>query len=111
MRSKGVGICMSQNLGHQAEDISSHAYSCRMCSLMFNVHGRMFALIAGYFPTTWESEQAADELYDLLTLVIDSLPRNAVVITGGDFNATVGGPQAGDDANVLGCWGHGPRNE
>ena len=69
----------------------------------------MFALIAVYFPTTWESEEAADELNDLLTLVVDSFPRNAVVIIGGDFNAMVGGLQAGDDANILGCWGHGPR--
>ena len=102
---------MSQNLGHEAEDISFHAYSCRMCSLMFNLHGRMLAFIAVYFPTTRESEEAVDELYDLLTLVVDSFPRNAVVIIGGDFNATVGGPQAGDDANILGCWGQGPRNE
>ena len=99
-RSKGVGICMSQSLGYEAENISFHAYSCRSCSLMFNLHGRMFALIAIYFPTTWESEEAVDELYDLLTLVVDSFSRNAVVIIGGDFNATVGGPQASDDANI-----------
>ena len=41
------------------------------------------------------------ELYDLLTHVVDSFPRNAVVTIGGELNATVGGPQAGDDADTV----------
>ena len=77
-----------------------------MYSLRFNLHGRMFALIAVYFQTTWETEAA----YELLTR-ITSLLQHAVVGLGGDSDAAVGSRHAGNDTYASGCRGSGPRNE
>ena len=90
LRSKGVGICLSRQLNHQAEDVSFHAYSSRVSSLSFNLCGRSFLMVAVYFPTTCDSDEAVDEIHDLLTLNISNLPRSTVVATGGDFYAALG---------------------
>ena len=93
---------MSRKWSHEAENLPFHAYYIHF--VMFNLHGRMFALIAVYLPNTWEAEETVDATYELLTLVLNNLPPQALVLIGGHFNAAVGSPQAGDNTSTLGCW-------
>ncbi len=44
-------------------------------------------------------------------MLIHNVERiNAIGVLGGDFNTTIGAPEAGDDLTLLGACGNGARN-
>ena len=61
--------------------------------------------------TSWDTDAAAEEIYSLLDSLIHNAERiNAIFFLGGDFNASVGALEAGDDLTLVGpCW-HGTHN-
>ena len=80
--------------------------------LVFRLAGRMVHVLACYFPTCWDSSEAAEELYDITSLLLQSQCNpNAMVILGGDFNARAGALQAHDDETHVGPCGEGNRND
>ena len=109
-RGQGVGICMSKTWQTDVRNISFHAYSPRVCLLRCCKGTRKFAFVAVYFPTSWDSDDAVEEVYDVLSLVLDNCIRDdAVIVLGGDFNASLGHLQAGDEPS-MGVCGLGQRN-
>ena len=110
--SKGVGICVSNDLKQQMSKMSFHAISNRICILRFAMFGRSFKVFACYFPTCWDADQAVEELYEILSLFLDAeRGTNSVILLGGDFNAKLGRLQASDDSNHVGPFGIGSRND
>ena len=62
-------------------------------------------------PTSWDTDGAVEEVYSLLDMLIHNAERiNAMTVLGGDFNAAIGAPEAGDDLTFLGACGNGARN-
>ena len=55
-----------------------------------------------------DPDDAVDEVYELLSTLIDNCTRNGCVpVVGGDFNAQIGALQPSDDAACVGACGHG----
>ena len=106
----GVGICVSKNCFKNMSDIVFHAYSTRICSLTFRLLGKHFIMCSCYFPTTWDTDDAVDEVYSLLNTLLDNM-GNKIALFGGDFNAAIGAKQACDDVVSLRQCGMGQRND
>ena len=104
--SKGVGICVSKRMQQLMSNISFHAISPRICMLVFRF------VLACYFPTRWDPAEAVEELYDVVSLLLEGQRNsNAMVIVGDDFNVCVGALQTHDDENHVGSCGEGRRND
>ena len=64
-----------------------------------------------HFLTAWDPDDAVDEVYELLSTLIDNCTRHGrVPVVGGDFNAQIGALQPSDDAACVGVCGHGCRS-
>ena len=108
---RGVGIVVSGRFLPQLGKVSFHAYSPRICALHCWHAGREFKSFACYFPTAWDPDDAVDEVYELLSTLIDNCTRHGCVpVVGGDFNAQIGALQPSDDAACVGACGHGCRS-
>ena len=110
---QGVGICISANFASRIFHISFHAYSKRICSLHFSMASRRFRVFSVYFPTAWDEDGAVEQMYDVLSLVVNAcVEAGDIPIVGGDFNACIG-PIDSDDLTFLqdvGPIGMGQRN-
>ena len=63
-----------------------------------------------YMPTSWEPDDAAEHVYDLLgMLLVNCDQAGAIPIIGGHFNAVIGNPLPGDNDDLLGTCGFGPE--
>ena len=94
-----------------SQNIHFHAYSSRIKCLHFDTVDVKFVAIVCYMPTSWDTDGAVEEVYSLLDMLIQNAERiNAITVLGGDFNASIGAPEAGDDLTLLGACGNGARN-
>ena len=108
----GVGIGVSRKLLDQISGLTFFAISDRICCLHFMKSQYNFRIFSCYMPTSWEPDDAAEHVYDLLgILLLNCDHAGAIPIIGGDFNAVIGNPLPGDDMDLLGTCGFGPRNE
>lgn len=88
--SRGVGICVSHQIARRMAHVTLHAYSDRLCSLHFSLGNLWFRMFACYFPTSWEPDSEADELFDVLALLVDNCNRcGAMALVAGDFNVSI----------------------
>ena len=95
----------------QISGLTSFAISDRICCLHFTNGQHNFQVFSCYMPTSWESGDAAEHVYDLLGMLLLSCDHaGAIQIIGGNFNAVVGNLLPGDDSDLLGTSGCGPRN-
>ena len=61
-----------------------------------------------YFPTAWDADERAEQLYDVLEVILDcSRKTSATPIPRGEFNANVGSAPN----ELVGMFGQGCRNE
>jgi hypothetical protein len=91
--------------------VSFHAYSPQSCALHFHFGGRKIEDFSCYFSTTWDTDDAVDETYEFLNLLLDACVRDGVIpIHAGDFNACVGSPCRFDETEHIGRCGAGQRN-
>ena len=107
---RGVGIVLSVGFFRELLQVSFHAYSPQSCALHFHFGGRKIEDCSWYFSTTWDTDDAVDETYEFLNLLLDACVRDGVIpILAGDFNACVGSPclfgvgQA-KGMHVVTCW-------
>ena len=108
---RGVGICISPSFLKRMKHIHFHAYSSRVSCLHFEIVDTKFVAIVCYMPTSWDTDAAVEEIYSLLELLFHTAERmKAVSLFGGDFNASIGAPRAGDDLTLIGACGNGARN-
>ena len=70
---RGVGIVLSVGFFRELLQVSFHAYSPRICALHFQFGGRRDQVFPCYFPTTWDTDDAVDETYELLNLLYSML--------------------------------------
>ena len=69
---RGVGIGISKQFLQHISGTRFHAYSPRLCALDFTLQGKRFRAFSVYFPTTWDSDEAVQEVYDNLSLLFAS---------------------------------------
>ena len=109
---RGVGICISKKLLNKIDGVLFFCYSDRMCALHFRLGTIPFQVFSCYMPTTWEPDLVVEQFFELLGLLLTCCADSGnVSILGGDFNAVLGSPMAGDDVEFLGTWGIGDRND
>ena len=109
---RGVGIYVSRQFSAFMEKPRFHAFSPRLCMLQFSRQGRLFHVYACYFPTSWDSDDDVEQVYDVLDmLLLHTQTATAFPWIGGDFNANVGALTPHDVSQLLGGWGSGPRND
>ena len=80
--------------------------------MLFTFHDRplQFQTFSCYMPTSWEPDDAAEHVYDLLgMLLVNCDQAGAIPIIGGDFNAVIANPLPGDNDDLLGTCGFGPE--
>ena len=74
---------------------------------------RRFRVFSVYFPTAWDADGAVEQMYDVLSLLVDAcVEAGDIPIVGGDFNACIGLLES-DDLTMLqhvGPVGMGQRN-
>lgn len=108
---RGVGISISKKFGEQLADVSFQPFSPRLCTLDFKFRSQLFRAFSVYFPTTWDSDEPVDELYDLIDFLLeDCRTSERIPFIGGDFNASIGMRRPDDDTDALGACGVGVRN-
>ena len=62
-------------------------------------------------PTSWDTDGALEDIFSLLDMLIHNAERiNAIRVLGGDFNTSIGAPEASDDLTLLGACENGVRN-
>ena len=109
---RGVGICISRNLLNKIDDVLFFCYSDRVRALHFTLGTIRLQVFSCYMPTTWEPDLAVEQVLELLGLLLTCCADSGnVSILGGDFNAVLGSPLAGDDVELLGTWGIGDRSD
>ena len=88
---QGVGIVVSHNCVGSIQDISFHAYCPPVCSLTFRLANKMFVACACHMLTSWDTNAAVMEVYELLDLILYSPARvNRLPLIGRDLNACIG---------------------
>ena len=72
------------------QDVVFHADSPRVCSLTFRLANKDFVACACYMPTSWDTDEAVMEVYELLHLILYSRDCvNRLLLLGGDMNACI----------------------
>ncbi|CAK0899683.1 unnamed protein product, partial [Prorocentrum cordatum] len=61
---RGVGISISSRFTPRILGVRFQPYSPRLCSLNFQLAGKLFRVVACYFPTAWDNDDVVQELYD-----------------------------------------------
>ena len=86
--------------------------SDRIISIRLQAKPLNLSVVQVYAPTSAASEDDINNFYNALQDVLDGLPNKDVVLVVGDFNAKIGkGTQHDDEAQILGQFGLGTRNE
>ena len=108
---QGVGIVVSKRCWGSMQDVVFHAYSPRVCSLTFRLANKDFVACACYMPTSWDTDEAVMEVYELLDLILYSRDCvNRLLLLGGDLNACIGQMLPQNDLASSGTCGWGTRN-
>ena len=101
-----------KKLLNKIDGVLFFCYSDRVCALHFTLGTIRFQVFSCYMPTTWEPDLAVEQFFELVGLLLTCCADSGnVSILGGDFNAVLGSPTAGDDVELLGTWGIGDRND
>ena len=97
---RGVGICISKKLLNKIDSVLFFCYSDRVCVLHFTLGTIQFQVFSCYMPTTWEPDLAVEQFFELVGLLLTCCADSGnVSILGGDFNAVLGSPMAGDESS------------
>ena len=107
----GVGICVSRRLLDQ-KFLDLHSSQFLTGYVVYISRSVTTISKHWYMPTSWEPDDAAEHVYDLLgMLLVNCDQAGAIPIIGADFNAVIRNPLPGDDDDLLGTCGFGPRND
>ena len=88
-RQQGVGIVLSKTIKNSL--ISYSPISERIMTARVHTKHVNISIIVAYAPTNEKDDAVKESFYDQLSGVMDRLPRQDVILLGGDFNARVGG--------------------
>ena len=110
---QGVGMVVSKRCWGSMHNVVFHVYCPRVCSLTFRLAKKDFVACACYMPTSWDTDQAVMEVYELLDLILYSRDCvNRLLLLGGDLNACIG--QMLPQHDLVSCgtckWGTGNTN-
>ena len=89
LRQQGVGIVLSKTVKNSL--ISYSPISERILTARVHTKHVNISIVVAYAPTNEKEDAIKESFYDQLSGVMDRLPRQDVVLLGGDFNARVGG--------------------
>ena len=108
----GVGICVSPRFLDPISGLIFFTISDGICCLHFTNSHYNFQTFSCYIPTSWEPDDAAEHVYDLLGMFLfNCYHAGAIPIIAGNFNAVIGTPLPGGDDDLLGICGFRPRND
>lgn len=89
LRREGVGIVLSRTVKNSL--ISYSPYSERIMVARLHTRHVNMSVVVAYAPTNDKDDSVKEHFYNQLSSILDRLPRQDVVVVGGDFNARVGG--------------------
>ena len=105
---QGVGIVVSHNCVGSIQDISFHAYCPPVCSLTFRLANKNFVACACHMLTSWDTNAAVMEVYELLDLILYSPACvNRLPFIGRNLNACIGQMFPQNDLVSCGTCGWG----
>ncbi|VDP54423.1 unnamed protein product [Heligmosomoides polygyrus] len=93
LHTNGVGFVLSQRASNAL--VSWKPLNDRIISARFRTKHMRVTVIQVYAPTEDSENAKKDEFYECLQQTIDETPRRDLKIVMGDFNAKLGGDQAG----------------
>jgi len=83
----GIGVLLSKRSMKSLKEVTSHSNRILLCTF----HGNpATTVITVYGPTNTSDEETAEQFYNDLKCVLDSVPEHNVLTIIGDFNARVG---------------------
>ena len=91
IRRQGVGLVLSKAV--KTSLISFSPVSERMMTARLHTKHVNISLEVGYAPTEDAASADKDDFYNQLPGVLDKIPRQDVLVLGGDFNAHISGGQ------------------
>ena len=89
VRREGVGVVLSKSTKNSL--ISYSPISERIMTARLHTKHVNISVVVAYAPTNEKTDAVKEAFYTQLSSVMDKLPRQDVVLLGGDFNARVGG--------------------
>ena len=92
IRRQGVGLILSKAVKNSL--ISYNPMSERVMSARIHTRHVNISVVVGYAPTEDSSISDKDQFYNQLTGVLDKVPRQDILLLGGDFNARICGGQS-----------------
>ena len=88
VKREGVGIVLSKSVKHSL--ISYIPYTERIMVARLHTRHVNMSVVVAYAPTNDKDDSVKECFYNQLSSILDKLPRQDVVVVGGDFNARVG---------------------
>ena len=92
IRRQGVGLVLSKAVKNSL--ISYNPISERVISARTHTRHVNISVVIRYAPTEDSSSADKDQFYNQLTGVLDKVPRQDILLLGGDFNARICGGQS-----------------
>ena len=109
-RKHGVAIVLNHSLASSMVDFKAVSSRVAYADLRFN--GRKLRVVSVHFPHQSYAVQHVQKLYQQLKDILENGKRKRYhQVIGGDFNASTGKRQHGENPYIIGEWGHGERNE
>ena len=104
------GVALILNKQAQNALLGYNPISPRMISARFQTKTGAITVIQVYAPNTSDSENFADEFYDLLEVHVNKTPKSDILLIMGDLNAKVGEDNSQWET-VMGKYGIGNIND
>ncbi|VDP12048.1 unnamed protein product [Heligmosomoides polygyrus] len=98
LHTNAAGFVLSQRASNAL--VSWKPVNDRIISARFRTKHIRVTVVQVYAPTEDSEDAEKDEFYECLQQTIDKTPRRDLKIAMGDFNAKLGGDQAGLEKNV-----------
>ena len=108
--SNGVAFIANSSISKHV--LGYNPVSDRIITIRLQARPMNISLVQVYAPTSTAANDDIDNFYNQLQDVMDSLPKNDVVLVIGDFNAKIGKGILHDvESKAIGKYGLGTRNE
>ncbi|VDO99439.1 unnamed protein product [Heligmosomoides polygyrus] len=102
----GVGVMISERFRDSI--VGVERFDDRLMKVVVAAKERPYHFFSAYAPQTGCSDQAKDEIWNLLDEMTAEVPTKDVIIVAGDLNGHVGATK--DGYSCHGGFGHGSRN-
>jgi len=103
----GVGILIREEL--EKEIVEVKRISTRIIEIKLILGGNLIHVISAYAPQGGKTQEEKEEFWGMMDDSIGNIPKNEILVIGGDLNGHVGRDRNGFE-DVMGIDGYGERN-